>query len=166
MPFSAPQMRFNGTLIKVVLTYHFFVCALLPVNQLLTKLKKIIKNYLQLSKLCLDLQKHFYLTVMKTENASSKVHTAAQIRQANPKGDMSYVSGTLDIVFKNGVVFTSETSRQRKTLWNKLQRMGYNRGYNFSSDEFDGICQAAQLGENPFAYSIICANPSLNEICK
>ncbi len=96
----------------------------------------------------------------------ARTTTAAQIRTANPQGEMSLVSGTLDIVFKNGVIFTSETYRQRQVLWNKLLRMGYDRCYNFSSDEFDGVCQAAQLGENPFAYTIICANPSLNEICK
>lgn len=37
---------------------------------------------------------------------------------------------------------------------------------NLSSDEFDGIVQAAKNGENPFAYTIICSNPELNEVHK
>jgi hypothetical protein len=44
--------------------------------------------------------------------------------------------------------------------------MGYDRHYNWQSDETDGIIQAAELGENPFAFSIICANPELNGIFK
>jgi hypothetical protein len=32
------------------------------------------------------------------------------------------------------------------------------------TDEEQGIVQASQNGENPFAYSIICADPSQNGI--
>lgn len=92
--------------------------------------------------------------------------TAAQIRKANPQGKMTMVSGTQQIIFDNGVIFESSNSIEKQNLWNKLIRMGYERHYNFSSDEFDGICQAAQNGENPFAYSIICSNPALNGIFK
>lgn len=92
--------------------------------------------------------------------------TASQIRKANPQGSMSYVSGTLDIEFENGVVFRSATSNERGKLWNKLKRMGYTQHYNPQSDEFDGLCQAGQLGLNPFACTIMCSNPSLNEVCK
>lgn len=78
-----------------------------------------------------------------------------QIRQANPQGKMTMVSGNNDIVFENGVTFTSETSREKTNLWNKLMRMGFNRVYNFSSDEFDGIVQASQNGENPYKFTIL-----------
>ena len=33
-----------------------------------------------------------------------------------------------------------------------------------SQDEFDGICQSAQIGQNPFRCSVMCANPRLNEV--
>lgn len=90
--------------------------------------------------------------------------TSAQIRKANPQGSMTMVSGKNDIVFDNGVVFTSATPREKTNLWNKLQRMGYSKHYNFQSDEFDGLCQAGQLGLNPFACTIMCSNPELNGI--
>ena len=94
--------------------------------------------------------------------------TASQIRKANPQGFMTMISGTNDIKFDNGVVFTSATPREQHNLWNKLQRMGFSRrdGGYFATDEFAGLCQAGELGLNPFAYSIICSNPSLNEVCK
>lgn len=81
--------------------------------------------------------------------------TTKQIRTANPKGQMTMVSGNNNIVFENGFIFTSENSREKTNLWNKLLRMGFNRHYNFNSDEFDGICQASQNGENPFAFTIL-----------
>lgn len=92
--------------------------------------------------------------------------TAKEIRQANPQGKMTMVSGTNDIVFDNGVTFTSESSREKKNLWNKLVRMGFNQHYNFSSDEMNGVAEAGRRGENPFAFSIICANPKRNGIFK
>jgi len=81
--------------------------------------------------------------------------TTNQIRQANPQGKMTMVSGNNNIVFENGVTFTSETTREKTNLWNKLMRMGFNRVYNFSSDEFDGLVQASQNGENPYAFTIL-----------
>lgn len=93
--------------------------------------------------------------------------TSKEIRKANPQGKMSMdYNGTHNIIFDNGVVFVSATSRENTKLWNKLLKMGYNRHYNWQSDETDGIIQAAKLGENPFAFSIICANPELNGIFK
>jgi hypothetical protein len=94
----------------------------------------------------------------------NQMTTSNQIKAASPSGKMTMVSGTNNIVFDNGVVFSSETPREKTNLWNKLKRMGFEQHYNFSSDEFDGICQAAKNGENPFAYSIICSNPKLNGI--
>ena len=74
------------------------------------------------------------------------------------------VSGTNDIVFANGVTFSSETSLQKVKLWNKLVRMGYEKPETsfFGQDELEGLCMASANGENPFAYSIICSNPDLN----
>jgi hypothetical protein len=33
-----------------------------------------------------------------------------------------------------------------------------------SRDEFDGLCQSNEIGENPFKCSIMCSNPKLNEV--
>jgi len=33
-----------------------------------------------------------------------------------------------------------------------------------SRDEFDGICQSNEIGENPFKCSVMCSNPKLNEV--
>jgi hypothetical protein len=93
--------------------------------------------------------------------------TASQIRKANPQGKMMMdYNGTHQIIFDNGVIFTSASSRDNTNLWNKLLRMGFNRHYNFQSDEIDGLVQASENGENPFAFSIICSNTSLNGIFK
>ena len=35
-----------------------------------------------------------------------------------------------------------------------------------SQDEFDGLCQANEINENPFKCSIMCSNPLLNEVSK
>jgi hypothetical protein len=90
--------------------------------------------------------------------------TSNQIRQANPQGKMTKVSGTNDIVFDNGVTFKSETSKEMQNLWNKLIRMGFVRHLNLGGDEFTGIKQAGDNGENPFAFSMICADGSKNGI--
>lgn len=81
--------------------------------------------------------------------------TANQIRKAKAEGKMSKVSGTNDIIFDNGVILTSDSSKECQKLWNKLKRMGFEQHYNFSSDEFDGIVEAAKIGENPFEFKII-----------
>ena len=92
--------------------------------------------------------------------------TAKQIRSTKPEGTMTMVSGNNNIEFTNGVVFESETSREKTNLWNKLLRMGYDRVHNFQSDEFDGLCQAGELGIDPFACTIMCSNPELNVVIK
>ena len=73
-------------------------------------------------------------------------YTAKQIREAKPEGTMSKVSGTNNIVFKNGVIFTLDNQREVTKLWNKLRNMGYDITRNSDSDEFDGLCQANKLG--------------------
>jgi hypothetical protein len=68
---------------------------------------------------------------------------------------MTMVSGTNNIVFENGVIFTESNSKDKTNLWNKLIRMGFDRNYNVSSDENAGLAQAGKLGQNPFDYTII-----------
>lgn len=126
----------------------------------------ILIEVLQIQNIVLHLpinksQKFYSLT------KSNIMTTASQIRKANPQGKMTMdYNGTHQIIFDNGVIFTSASSRDNTNLWNKLLRMGFNRHYNFSSDEIDGLVQASQNGENPFAFSIICSNTSLNGIFK
>lgn len=88
----------------------------------------------------------------------------SEIRAQNPEGKMTMVSGNNNILFDNGVILDSQNSREKTNLWNKLKRMGFEQHYNFNSDEFDGLVQTDQLGENPYAFSIICSNPKLNGI--
>jgi hypothetical protein len=93
-------------------------------------------------------------------------HTAKTIKNANPSGKMTMVSGTNQIVFDNGVTFTTQTSKEKTNLWNKLKRMGFEQHYNFSSDENEGIAEAGRIGQNPFAFRMICAYPSRNGFYK
>jgi hypothetical protein len=65
-------------------------------------------------------------------------------------------------------VLSFEDSRHRTWSYDKIRRMGLGWGArkHQNTDEEDGIIQASKNGENPFAYSIICANPELNEIVR
>jgi len=56
---------------------------------------------------------------------------------------------------KRLVAFTN--SKDRKKSFDKIKRMGLALGWKASqlTDEEEGIIQAHQNGENPFAYSII-----------
>ena len=58
--------------------------------------------------------------------------------------------------------------RDRRKSFDKIKRMGLALGWKapLLTDEEEGIIQAHKNGENPFAYSIICANPKMNEIVK
>jgi hypothetical protein len=90
--------------------------------------------------------------------------TLSQIQTANPQGRMSMVSGTNQIVFDNGVVLTSASSRLNDKLWRKLEALGYQaHGNDNQSDEVEGLVQASLNGENPFQCTVMCANPSLNK---
>lgn len=82
--------------------------------------------------------------------------SAKQIRQANPQGEMSLVSGANCVEFNN-VSFLTSCTRETTILWNKLMKMGYRRSYNLKGDEFDGLCQAGQLGFKAFEFTIISA---------
>ena len=81
--------------------------------------------------------------------------TASQIRKANPQGKMTKVSGSFTIEFDNGVTFKESSSKEIVKLWNKLKRMGFEQHFNFSSDEFDGLCAADP--KEVFNYTILTA---------
>ena len=67
----------------------------------------------------------------------------------------------------NGKRIVSFTNcRDRRKSFDKIKRMGLALGWKAPqlTDEEEGIIQAHKNGENPFAYSIICANPIYNKI--
>lgn len=72
----------------------------------------------------------------------------------------------LTINGKRVISFLSWKDRE-KTV-SKIKRMGLGLGWKapILTDEEEGIIQAGKLGLNPFAYSIICSNPELNQIVK
>jgi hypothetical protein len=72
-----------------------------------------------------------------------------------------------NIHFSNGTKLTFENSLTAGKVFRILKHeLMFAQNYNWQSDEHDGIVQAAQLGLNPFAYSVICANPAMNGIFK
>ena len=52
----------------------------------------------------------------------------------------------------------SEVSYEKATYTNS------NTQNVMSQDEFDGVCQANEIGENPFKCTIMCSNTELNEV--
>ena len=64
------------------------------------------------------------------------------------------------------ISFTSSICRRKS--FDKIKRMGFGFGWKapLVTDEEEGIIQASKNGENPFAYSIICANSKLNKTVK
>ena len=110
---------------------------------------------------------------MKTSNSTL---TAAEIRNLNlnEKDIMGF-----DFQWENGVdnnyitingdrVVSFTKQSDRKKSFDKIKRMGLALGWQASqlTDEEEGLIQAHKNGENPFAYSIICSNPSKNEVVK
>ena len=110
---------------------------------------------------------------MKTSNSTL---TAKQIRNLNlnEKDVMGF-----DFQWKNGVdnnyltingkkVISFTNSRDRIKSFNKIKRMGFALGWQKPqlTDEEEGIIQAHKNGENPFACSIICANPKMNKVVR
>jgi hypothetical protein len=107
---------------------------------------------------------------------SNNTLTAQQIRNLNiQKND---VLG-FDYQWENGVdnnyltvngkrVISFTNSKHRRNSFDKIKRMGFGWGWKMGqlTDEENGIIQASQNGENPFAYSIICANPKYNKIVR
>jgi hypothetical protein len=110
---------------------------------------------------------------MKTSNSTL---TAKEIR--NLDINENDVLG-FDFQWENGVdnnyltvnskrVVSFINSKDRRKSFDKIKRMGLGLGWKAPqlTDEEKGIAQAAKNGENPFAYSIICANPKMNEIVR
>jgi hypothetical protein len=92
--------------------------------------------------------------------------TTKEIKKANPEGKFTCYSGKNCIVFDNGVQLPYQNAKEKNKIWNKLLKMGYHRHINLNSDEMDGLAEAGRRGENPFAYSLISANTTLNGIFK
>lgn len=94
--------------------------------------------------------------LVKENNASGKI--TLDYKYNNQK-DEYYV------YFSNGVKLLFETPKEQNKVFRILKlELGFEQNFNFSSDEHDGIVQAAQNGENPFAFSVICTNTCLNGI--
>lgn len=106
------------------------------------------------------------------KNVATKTLTAAQIRALNLSKDTrlgyDYNSGHYLLLADGKVIALFSNGRDRKNTKSKIQRMGLGWGWTapIITDEDKGIIQAAKNGENPFAYTIMCANPALNEIVK
>ena len=84
--------------------------------------------------------------------------------------DFEYIDSVDNyFIVLNGERFLSFSNyRDRLNSFNKIKRMGLGLGWikPILTDEEEGIIQASKNGENPFAYSIICSNPELNEVVK
>jgi hypothetical protein len=71
------------------------------------------------------------------------------------------------IVFSNGVVLGFENAKTQDKVYRTLRfELGYEvpEASWFGQDEIDGIHQATEAGENVFRCTIMCSNPSLNEV--
>jgi len=115
-------------------------------------------------------------TKTKTMRTLNRVLTAKEIRSLsfNENDVMGF-----DYQWENGmdnnyltingerVVSFTNLSDRRKS-YHKIKRMGFAMGWKapILTDEEEGIIQAVKNGENPFAYSIMCANPKYNEVVK
>lgn len=110
---------------------------------------------------------------MKTSNNTL---TAVEIRNLNL--NENDVMG-FDFQWENGIdnnyltingerVVSFTNSRDRRKSFDKIKRMGLALGWKAPqlTDEEEGIIQAHKNGENPFAYSIICANPKMNKVVR
>ena len=67
-------------------------------------------------------------------------------------------------------IINCTTSKIQRASFNKIRGNGSGQGDGYGwgwvkpqlTDEEQGLIQAAENGENPFAFSIICSNPELN----
>lgn len=66
------------------------------------------------------------------------------------------------------ILFSFANKNDRQKTFNKIKSMGLGFGWNKPqlSDEENGITQASKNGENPFACTVMCSNPLLNEIVR
>ena len=104
------------------------------------------------------------ITVKSVKNLVSQSMASGKITQSyfykNEKDN--YI-----IHFSNGVELTFENSLNCGKVFRILKHeLMFEQDFNFSSDESDGIVEASKRGENPFAFSLICANTALNGIYK
>lgn len=78
----------------------------------------------------------------------------------------SFENETYFMHFDSKIVFSAKSEKILRLSKDKIRRMGLGWGWSkpLQTDEEAGIIQAANNGENPFAYSIICSNPELNEV--
>lgn len=70
---------------------------------------------------------------------------------------ISYISGTNNLMIDGEIVeFNNWKDRQKAAR--KLEKQGYqfpDTNVSMDIDEFDGLCQANQLGINPFEHTIL-----------
>ena len=78
----------------------------------------------------------------------------------NVENNFLCVNGERKLSFDSGY--------NRRLAYNKIRRMGFGLGWVAPqlTDEERGIIQASLNGENPFSYSLICADTSKNGIFK
>lgn len=68
---------------------------------------------------------------------------------------LSYVSGTFNLLV-NGIVKEFTNIKDRNKEVRKLEREGYSfKGGYAETDEFEGLCQANQLGFKTFECTIL-----------
>jgi len=106
----------------------------------------------------------------------NKTLTAQEIRNLNLKEtdvmafDFQYENGTENnyLTINGERVISFANSIIRRKSFDKIKKIGFALGWKapLLLDEEKGIVQAHNNGENPFAYSIICANPKMNKIVK
>lgn len=110
---------------------------------------------------------------MKT---SRNTLTATEIRNLNLKKNDSL---GFDYQWENGIdnnyltvngkrLISFINPKDRRKSFDKIRRMGFGLGWKKPqlTDEEEGLIQASKNGENPFACTIMCANPKFNEIIK
>lgn len=105
-----------------------------------------------------------------------KALTASEIRELNIERNdiLGY-----DFQYENGVdnnyltvngerILSFTNSRDRRRTKDKIQKQNVGLGWNKPqlTDEEQGIIQASNNGENPFAYTIMCGDPRQNKIVK
>lgn len=102
--------------------------------------------------------------------------TAQQIRSLNiNEMDLMSFEYIYDNDRENNYLLVNEvrvanfdSSKNRKKSFDKIKKMGLGLGWQAPqlTDEESGIIQAGLNNENPFAYTIMCADPTRNEIVR
>lgn len=84
--------------------------------------------------------------------------------------DFQYINGVdynfITVNKQRKIAFTKSLDRDK--TFRKIKEYGFGRGWEkpLLTDEEKGIIQASENGENPFAFSMIANNTSLNGIYK